>query len=122
MNFASAFATASRMVPGVFVPVTATWPGVPALDSGGSIVTPGVATEILCRAQFDRVTEAMRASDDFLEADVRIMIPAAGLDRPITEAARIVVACGANEGIWSLRSVERDPAGVGYDCRGRKVA
>ena len=35
--------------------------------------------------------------------------------------ARIVVASGANAGTWELLSVVRDPAGIGYECRGRKL-
>lgn len=118
MDLAAVFASAAAMS-GVFLPCVAQWAGVPVLDAGGSILSPGVANSTPCRAQFDRVTQAMRLDADFIESDVRILILSDNLAQPINHAARIIAATGPYAGTWSLRSVELDPAGIGYECRGR---
>ena len=96
----------------------AIWPGTPVLDSGGSIVTPGSAVELGCSAQVDRATEAMRSAADFLATDVRLLV--LGLDA-LDDTAKITIATGPHAGVWRLMSVERDPAAIGFDCRGRKL-
>ncbi|MES2289301.1 MAG: hypothetical protein V4530_06135 [Pseudomonadota bacterium] len=121
MNFAAMFAGAASLVPGLYGPAVATWPGTATRDAGGSITAPGVAQNVACRVQFDRVTDAMRSSDDFVDTDVRIIVLADGLTRPIDQQARIIVASGPHAGTWSIRSVDQDPAGIGFECRGRKV-
>lgn len=118
-NIATGF---SNIFGGPFQLVTATWPGTPTKDAGGSITAAGTPVSKSCNAQFDAATQAMRQAEGFLETDVRILVLAASLDGALDEAARIVVASGTNAGTWSLLSVTRDPAGVGYECRGRKVA
>jgi hypothetical protein len=104
-----------------FEDATATWPGTPVRDAGGSIVTPGTPVSLTCKAQFDAATEAMRDVAGFLETDVRILVLAATLDATLDTKARIVVASGDNAGTWELLSCQRDPAGIGYECRGRKA-
>lgn len=105
-----------------FQDAIARWPGTPVKDAGGSITTPGTPSLHDCRVQFDAATQAMRAVDGFLETDVRILVLAASLDHVLDSAAQIVVAGGSYAGTWALLSCQRDPAGVGYECRGRKVA
>lgn len=105
-----------------FQDATARWAGAPVKDAGGSIVTPGAPSLHPCRAQFDAATQAMRGADGFLETDVRILVLAASINRPLDEAAQIIVASGPDAGTWALLSCQRDPAGVGYECRARKVA
>lgn len=102
-----------------FIEAMATWPGTPVKDAGGSIVTPGTPVSLPCKAQFDEATQAMRATEGFLETDVRILVLSATLDATLDTKAKISVAAGANAGTWALLSCERDPAGVGYECRGR---
>ena len=104
-----------------FEDARAAWPGVPMRDSGGSIVTPGDPVELDCKAQFDAPTQAMRADAGFLQTDVRILVLAASLAGTLDTAARIVIASGANAGAWELMSCTRDPAGIGYECRGRRI-
>jgi hypothetical protein len=105
-----------------FIEATATWPGEATFDAGGSILSPGTPVSKACRVQFDAATEAMRAAEGFLETDVRILVLAASLDGALDSEARIVVASGEYAGTWALLSCVRDPAGIGYECRGRRVA
>lgn len=107
---------------GPFVDAIAWWAGTPVKDDGGSIITPGTPVTLACKAQFDAPTISMRAAEGFEENDARILVLAATLAGTLDASARIVVASGANAGTWSLLTAVRDPAGVGYECRGRKVA
>jgi hypothetical protein len=104
-----------------YIEATAVWPGEAIKDAGGSITTPANPVTKACRAQFDAATQAMRASEGFLETDVRILVLAASIDGALDSNARIIVATGPNAGTWSLLTCQRDPAGIGYECRGRRV-
>lgn len=104
-----------------FVEAAATWPGVPVKDAGGSIVTPGTPIVKPCRVQFDAATEAMRNDAGFISTDVRLLVLAGSLSGLLDETAHIVVATGAHAGTWSLLSCRSDPAGIGYECRARKI-
>lgn len=104
-----------------FIDAAATWPGAPTYDTGGSITTPGTPVSLTCKAQFDAPTQVMRLAEGFLETDARILVLAGSLSGTLDAAAKIVVASGANAGTWALLSVTRDPAGIGYECRGRKL-
>lgn len=100
-----------------FVDAVAKWPGTPVTDAGGSIVTPAVPVEYSCRAQFDAPTQAMRAAEGFLETDARILVLADSLEVPLDTNASIIA-----DGVkWALLTCQRDAAGIGYECRGRKV-
>lgn len=105
---------------GPFFAASAVWPGTPVKDAGGSITTPGTPITKACMVQFDAATQTMRATDGFIETDVRILVLAGLLDGTLDEKARIVVADGQYAGSWALLSVTRDPAGIGYECRGRR--
>ena len=102
-----------------FGDAVATWPGTATFDSGGSITAAGTPVSLACKAQFDAPTQAMRAAEGFMETDARIIVLA--FSATLDTKARIVVATGANAGTWELMSVVRDPAGIGYECRGRKL-
>ncbi len=104
-----------------FIEVTAVWSGAADFDTGGSIITPGVPIEKLCRAQFDVPSEGMRNDPGFLSRDVRLIVLAGTLDGALDSAAKIVVAGGEHAGTWSLESVTGDPAGIGWECRARRV-
>ena len=104
-----------------FEDATATWPGSATFDTGGSITAAGTPASHTCKAQFDAPTQAMRAAEGFMETDARIIVLAASLAATLDTRARIVVASGANAGTWELLSVVRDPAGIGYECRGRRL-
>lgn len=94
---------------------TARWPGTATYDSGGSITAPGTPSEVDCRAQVDVATEAMRQAPDFLQNDVRLLI--LGLDALDTSATIEF----EGRGTFSLITVSRDPAGIGWECRGRSL-
>lgn len=117
-NFATGFA-AQFGAP--FEDATATWPGTATLDAGGSITAAGTPVSHTCKVQFDAPTQAMRAAEGFMETDARIIVLAASLAATLDTRARIVVASGVNAGTWELLSVTRDPAGIGYECRGRRL-
>lgn len=102
-----------------FEDATATWAGTATFDTGGSITAAGTPVSHACKAQFDAPTQAMRAAEGFMETDARVIVLA--FAATLDTRARIVVASGANAGTWELLSVVRDPAGIGYECRGRKL-
>ncbi len=104
-----------------FGDAVATWPGTATYDTGGSITAAGTVTSLSCKAQFDAPTQAMRAAEGFRETDARIIVLASSLEGTLDTKARIVVGAGPNFGTWELLSVVRDPAGIGYECRGRLV-
>lgn len=105
-----------------FIEATAVWPGVAVKDAGGSIVSPGVPASLACRVQFDATTQAMRTDAGFLSTDVRILVLAATLAANLDDTAKIVVASGRYAGTWTLLSCQSDPAGIGWECRGRRGA
>ena len=102
-----------------FIAAAATWPGTATYDTGGSITAPGTPVSLTCKVQFDAPTQAMRAAEGFMETDARIIVLA--FSATLDTKARIVVASGANAGTWDLLSVVRDPAGIGYECRARRL-
>lgn len=107
---------------GPFIDATAVWPGTPVKDAGGSITSPGTPVSRSCKVQFDDASLAMRSAPDFLQTDVRILVLSASLGGALDTAAKIVVANGDRAGTWALLSCDRDPAGIGYECRGRKAS
>ncbi|PXW75977.1 hypothetical protein C7451_106141 [Blastomonas natatoria] len=117
-NLATSF---SEAFGGPFIDATASWPGTPVYDDGGSIVTPGTPVDLPCRVQFDSATTAMRQAEGFLQTDVRILVLGASLAATLTTEASIVVADGPRAGTWSLLSAERDPVGIGWECAGRLI-
>lgn len=102
-----------------FEDATATWAGTATFDTGGSIMAAGTPVSHACKAQFDAPSQAMRATEGFMETDARIIVLA--FSATLDTKARITVASGANAGTWELLSVTRDPAGIGYECLGRKL-
>ncbi len=123
--FASAFSTIangfSAMAGGPFTDATLWWAGTPVMDAGGSIITPGTPVEQACRVQVDVATEAMRTDADFQQEDVRLLILSAGLSVDPDEAAELVIAAGIHAGTYAIQTAGRDPVGIGFECRARKV-
>lgn len=128
--FAEAFAAIaqgfSASFGGPFYPGKLHWPGSPVYDDGGSIVTPGAPVEHDCMVQIDAVTEAMRLQEGFTEKDVRIIILAPALARPVDTDAEVEVLPGPavpvqHVGRWSIQSETMDAVGCAFDGRGRRV-
>jgi hypothetical protein len=119
MNLARAFSNIAATVGAPFVDAVAVWAGEPAIDNGGSIIAAGEAASFACRAQFDAPTQQVRAAEGFKQTDVRILVLAGSIVRPLDTGARIMVASGANAGTWSILSCQRDAAGLGFECLGR---
>lgn len=88
---------------------------MPTQDDGGSIISPGTPITAPCKVQIDAATQAMRESEGFRETDVRLIVIslAAKLD------TRATITVGATS--YQLLSCQSDPAGIGYECRGRLI-
>lgn len=125
MTFAQAFADIAQAFSsaglGAFYDARAKWPGTPVYDDGGSIVTPGTPVVRTCEVQVDAATEAMRAAEGFADGDVRLLILAATLDGTMDTAATVEVLVGPHKGEWLVASVDRDPMGIYFECRGRRA-
>lgn len=106
---------------GAFYDGKAKWPGTPTTDSGGSITAPGTPIEKACSVQVDAVTEAMRQAEGFRDKDMRLLVLAASLDGDLDSDATVEVLGGPHAGSWILASVDRDPCGIYFECRGRKA-
>lgn len=101
---------------------TARWVDAPTLDDGGSIVAPGTPVEIACDVQVDSVTEAMRGSAEYRDKDMRLLILAVGLPRPVDTNAVVTIGDGPFAGTsWRPVTVSRDPAGAYFECLGRRA-
>jgi hypothetical protein len=72
---------------------------------------PGEAVKV----QIDAATFAMRASEGFIEGDVRILMLAHGVSAPDTDCE-----IGAGGARYMVESVATDPCGSYYELRGRK--
>jgi len=94
--------------------------GAPITDDGGSIVTPGAVTIADCSLQIENATEAMRQADGYTDEDMRLLVLASTLEGTIDTDASIDVLTGPYFGRWSIASVDSDPFGVYWDCRGRR--
>lgn len=103
---------------GPYFAATASWPGTPTVDNGGSITAPGTPSEVECRAHGDAVTQAMRQAEGFLETDARLLV--LGPDTLDTKAT-LTIDAGPHAGDWQLLAVTRDPGGIGWECRGRRL-
>jgi len=112
----------SQQFGGPLQAATARWPGVPTIDAGGSIETPGVPVVKTCQVQVCAPTETMRADAGFLETDMRLVVLSATLDGALDTKASVVIASGKFAGTWELQSATLDTAGIGWVCRGRKVS
>lgn len=107
---------------GAFHDGTAKWPGTATYDAGGSIATPGTPVEKSCQVQIDALTEAMRQADGYTDQDMRLLVLTATLDGELDSDARVEVEAGPYAGTeWMLASVARDPCGVYFECRGRRL-
>lgn len=99
----------------------ARWPGTSVFDDGGSIVSPGTPVEKACSVQVDSVTEAMREAEGYSDQDMRLLVLATTLDGELDTDATVEVLAGPHIGSWQLATVSRDPAGISWECRGRRA-
>ena len=98
----------------------AKWPGTPTTDDGGSITAPGTPITKNCSAQVDVATQQMR-EENYVDGDMRILVLAATLDGDLDTDATIDVQDGPHAGEWMVAQVDRDPCGVYWECRGRRL-
>lgn len=105
---------------GPFVTAQIVLPGTPVTDSGGSITAPGAPDVRDCLVQIDSCTEAMRAQAGYADKDVRLLVLGATLEGAITTSHRVIVFNGPNAGLWLVQSASQDPAGIGWELRGRR--
>lgn len=106
---------------GFYLPGRVLLPGARQFDSGGSIIPGAPEVSVDCRVQVDAVTERMRQSDGYADRDMRLLILSAGLAAEVTTDCRVEVLQGPHAGLWLVASVDRDPAGAYFDCRGRRA-
>lgn len=66
------------------------------------------------KVQIDAATQAMRASEGFVEGDVRILMLAHGVEAPDTDAE---IAAGGTR--YMIESVGTDACGSYFELRGR---
>ena len=95
------------------------WPGVPVLDDGGSITTPGTPIAKECMVQVDVATQAMRSEVGFVDTDVALLVLVTTLDGALDTDATVEVQSGPNAGTYSVQSVSKDSMGSHWICRGR---
>ena len=119
VSFAEAFAGIAAAFD-VYQPATARWQGEAVTDTGGSIVTPATPVEYACQVQLDTATMAMRQADGFTENDMRLLV--LNFDRDLDTDAEIEILSGIHAGLWSVESATRDPAGIGWEARGRRIS
>lgn len=115
-RIATAFSAAGL---GPYAPAVARWPGVPVLDDGGSITTPGVPIAKGCMCQVDVATQAMRTETGFVDTDVALLVLCASLDGELDTNATIVASGGPRTGSYSVQSVAKDSMSTHWICRGR---
>lgn len=117
--FAQIATLVGEAVGGPFHDAVLLYAGEAVVDDGGSIITPGTPVEVACRVQVDRVTEAMRQAEGFLEKDVRLLILG---PTSLTTEPDVSVTDGPFAGqVYSIITVGRDPLGFGWECRGRAI-
>ncbi|MET0439125.1 MAG: hypothetical protein ABW043_16695 [Devosia sp.] len=124
IDMAAAFAGIARGVsaafggpfmPGTLERVTKTW------VAGGSTVD---STEYLdVSVQIDAVTERLRSSPVFTDAEVRLLVLRDGLDLAPTSDDFFTANTGPYAGVrWKLTpAIGSDPMGIGYECAGRRA-
>lgn len=100
-----------------YADAVATWPGMPTKDAGGSITSPGAPVSKTCKVQIDAATQSMRAAEGFLETDVRLLVLSATLAGQLDTAARVTTGGRT----YAVLSCVGDPAGIGWECRGRAL-
>lgn len=83
-------------------------------DGQGGGSGNGFAPAEAIKVQIDQATDAMRASDGYVDGDVRILVLAHGVAAPDTDCE-----CGAGGKRYMVESVSTDPAGTYYELRGR---
>jgi hypothetical protein len=125
LNMVAKFATVAQAVSaaygGPYYDALVHSAGEPVFDSGGSIVTPGIASSWTCQAQVDSVTQDMRQAEGYTDADMRILVLADTLAGAITLDNTIEVLAGPHAGAWMIASINRDPFGVYWELRGRRA-
>jgi hypothetical protein len=62
----------------------------------------------------------MRLAEGYTDRDMRLLVLAATLDADMDTSATVEVLEGPHAGKWMVSSVDRDPAGVYWECRGRR--
>lgn len=75
----------------------------------------GFADAESVKVQLDQATQAMRASEGFVEGDVRILLLAQGVATPDTDCE--ITAGGTR---YMVETVSTDCAGSYYELRGRR--
>lgn len=97
------------------------WQGEAVYDDGGSIIDPGTPVEFDCMVQIDSTTEAMRLEAGYTDEDIRLIILAPELGKPVDSGAALEVLAGPHVGSYTIVGQSLDTLGFAYDGRGRKA-
>ena len=84
-------------------------------DGKGGGTADGFAPAEAVKVQVDQATQAMRATEGYVDGDVRILMLTHGVAAPDTDAE---IAAGGVR--YMIETVGTDPAGSYYELRGRK--
>lgn len=90
--------------------------GDPVYDGETGEIIGYEGGDLACKCQVDAATDAMRRAQGFAEGDVRLIVLAQ--DLPELNSDHEVSVSGSR---YRLQSVDRDPVGSHWVCRGRKA-
>ena len=106
-----------ELLHGAYAAATLHGATITTYDAGGKLRR--TRSETPCRVQVESATERMRNADGFTGLDRALYILAHGLEGGVDTDAEITVHEGEHAGTrFRVASVECDPAGAYYLCRG----
>ena len=106
---------------GPYHSAVARWPGVPVLDEGGSITTPGTPIAKTCMVQVAAATQKMRTEVGYVDKDVALLVLVTTIDGELDTDATVQVTAGPHAGSYSVQSTNKDSMATHWICRGRSV-
>jgi len=90
-------------------------------DDGGDLVI--VEMEYDAKAQVDSLTDVMRKEEGASSQDRRIIILSGSTSADINTDSEIIVNAGPYSGVrFQIASIDRDPCGAYWSCRGRRAS
>ena len=107
-----------RVFSGLYLDATVYKQEIVQDDGGDTTVT---YAEYDALAQVDAMTESMRQEQGASEQDRRIIILSTSTNAPVDSDCEITVNAGPYAGVrFQVASIDRDPCGSYFSCRGRR--
>jgi hypothetical protein len=104
-----------------FLPATISGGTTTATYDAGGRMQRARSDARTCQVQVDSATERMRQADGFTETDRAIYVLADSLEGDVDTDAEITVTAGPYAGAtFRVATVDRDPAGAYWLCRGAR--